>query len=187
MSELDRTKWDARYREENEAARPPAAFIASLDARLPRQGRALDIAGGSGRNALFLARRGLDVTIADISEVGLDLARAAARAASLPLTTVTLDLERDPLPEGPWDLILCCYFLHRPLYARFPEALAPGGCLVVQHPTRSNLLRHPRPSAPFLLEDGELTGLVTDLAIELHNEGWQEDGNHEARLLARRR
>lgn len=187
MSELDRTKWDARYREASEAARPPSAFLTSLDARLPHKGRALDIAGGAGRNAIYLARRGLDVTIADISEVGLDLARTAAREASVPLTTVTLDLERDPLPEGPWDLILCCYFLHRPLYARSSAALAPGGCLVVQHPTRSNLLRHPRPSAPFLLEDGELTGLVTDLAIELHDEGWQEDGFHETRLLARRR
>jgi tellurite methyltransferase len=186
MSEADRIKWDARYREEGEGARAPSAFLTSLDAPLPRAGRALDVAGGAGRNAIWLARRGLEVTLADISEVGLTRASEEAARAGVRLTTAALDLEQDAPPAGPWDVILCCYFLHRPLYPWFREALAPGGFLVVNHPTRSNLLRHEKPSAPFLLEDKELRGLVSGLELVRYDEGWQDDGRHEARLLARR-
>lgn len=70
MSLAERTKWDARYL----GAAPsfaPSAILAELDALLPRSGGALDLGGGAGRNALALARRGLDVTLADISPVGL--------------------------------------------------------------------------------------------------------------------
>ena len=185
MSRAERTKWDARYR----ASPPsftPSPILAELDAVLARRGRALDLGGGSGRNALALARRGLDVTLADISPVGLDLARAEAARAGVPLEAVALDLELDAPPAGPWDLILQFHYLHRPLFARYPALLAPGGLLVVVHPTRSNLERHSKPGPDFLLEDGELPGLVSSLEIVHYDEGWHDDGRHEARLVARR-
>jgi tellurite methyltransferase len=181
----DRERWNERYREEREAP-PPSPFLAALDALLPRRGRALDVGGGSGRNALWLARRGLAVTLADVSDVALARASDAARAEGLPLEVVQVDLERAPLPPGPWDLVLCTYFLHRPLYAAFEAALAPGGLLVVAHATRSNLERHPRPGPAHLLEDGELPGLVRGLVILRSEEGWLEEGKHEARIVAQR-
>jgi hypothetical protein len=64
--------------------------------------------------------------------------------------------------------------------------LAPGGLLVVEHPTRSNLLRHEKPGAAFLLDDGELPGLCAGLSIEIYEEGWSQAGRHEARIVARR-
>jgi tellurite methyltransferase len=181
MAAPDRERWNAKYREE-EAIAQPSPFLAALGDRLPARGRALDVAGGSGRNALWLLQRGLEVTIADISEVGLQRAAAAAPA----LRTLQLDLENDPLPSGPWDLILCSRFLHRPLFARFPDLLAPGGLLVIAHPTVANLQKHPRPGRQFLLEDGELPSLAPGLEILLHEEGWFESGRHEAHLLARK-
>lgn len=189
MSDEDRLKWDARYRNVDETPREPAAFLCALSEILPRAGRALDIAGGAGRNALWLARRGLEVTLTDISPVGLALAEEEARARGLSLCTLALDLERDPLPPGPWDLILCFFYLHRPLFAHLPQLLAPGGLLVVVHPTRTNLLRHPSPSARFLLEDGELPALVSGaggLEPIAYEEGWFDDGRHLARLVARK-
>jgi SAM-dependent methyltransferase len=181
----DRERWNARYREERE---PPEAspFLAALDALLPRAGRALDVAGGSGRNALWLARRGLAVTLADVSDVALSLAAGAARAEGLPLATVQVDLEAAPLPAGPWDLVLCAYFLHRPLFAALPAVLVPGGLLVVAHATRTNLERHPRPGPAHLLDDGELPRLVAGLELLHVEEGWLESGRHEARVVARR-
>ena len=161
--------------------------MSALDPVLPRLGRALDVAGGSGRHALWLARRGLDVTIADISEVALEAALRAARREALALTAVQVDLEAAPLPAGPWDLILCTYFLQRPLFARFAAALAPGGFLVAAHATRSNLLRNSRPGPDFLLEDGELPALVSGLEVIRSEEGWLESGRHEARIVARKR
>jgi tellurite methyltransferase len=185
MSDADRDKWDARYRTQGAESAVPSPFLASLD--LPAPGRALDVAGGAGRNALWLARRGWDVTLVDISAEGLALARTAA--SDLPVTFLCADLEREPLPTGPFDLVVSCYFLRRELFAAFSEVLAPAGLLVYEQPTRSNLQRHARPPAGFLLEDGELPALIQGLEIVRHEEGWFGEGDearHLARLLARK-
>lgn len=184
MSDEDRQKWNSRYREEGPLPGPPAAFLTSLDGLLPRRGRALDVAGGSGRNAVWLAERGLDVTLVDISAAALELAVAAA--GKTPLRTVLADLDVDPLPAGPWDLIVSFNFLWRALFDVAPRLLSPGGLLVYGQPTRKNLERHAKPPAGFLLEDGELPSLVRELEIVRCEEGWTEEGRHEARLVARR-
>jgi SAM-dependent methyltransferase len=183
-------RWDARHRA-HPGPHQPSAFLRTLDALLPRgvagrpAPRALDAAGGPGHDAVWLAARGLDVTLADVSRVALDHARDAAATAGVALTLVEVDLERESFPAGPFDLVVVQNFLWRPLFAAFPAALAPGGLLVYRQPTRTNLERNPSPSARFLLEDGELPGLVTGLAIVRSEEGWF-DGRHEARLVARK-
>jgi uncharacterized protein YndB with AHSA1/START domain len=185
QEETDRELWNARYaaREERSA---PSPFLDQLGDLVPRSGRALDLAGGAGRHALWLARRGLEVTLADVSDVAIGLAEAAARAQGLALATVRVDLLASAPPPGPWDLVLCTYFLHRPLFALFPHLLAPGGVLVFSHATRKNLERHPRPGPDHLLDDGELASLVRGLEVLRLEEGWTESGRHEARLVARR-
>ncbi len=185
MPDDDRSRWDRRYRDRATSARPPEPFLLDLDALLPRRGRALDVAGGDGRNAEWLARRGLAVTIADFSEVALGRARDRAGAEGLAIETLSIDLEAAPLPRGPWDLVVCVRFLHRPLFAQFARALGPGGLLVVVHPTRANLARHDRPGPRHLLDEGELPGLVPGLDVLHHDEGWRDDGRHDARLVAR--
>jgi tellurite methyltransferase len=190
VSEADRARWDARYRDRPPAA-APSAFLIALDALLPRPQpgapppTALDVAGGGGRNAVWLARRGLDVTCVDVSPVGLAHARDAAVAAGVPLRTLVVDLETAPLPRGPFDVIVSIDFLHRPLFAAFPAALATGGLLVFAQATRTNLTRHSHPSARFLLNDGELPALVGGLEVLRYDEGWFDD-RHEARLVARK-
>jgi SAM-dependent methyltransferase len=181
----DRERWNARYRDE-EAVADPSPFLSTLDSLLPRRGRALDVAGGSGRNALWLAARGFDVTLADVADVALERASREARDRGLALATLRIDLESSPLPRGPWDLVLCTYFLHRPLFAAFAAELAPGGWLIVAHATRSNLLRHSRPGPAHVLEDGELPALVRGLEVVSYEEGWLESGRHEARVVARK-
>jgi SAM-dependent methyltransferase len=144
------------------------------------------VAGGAGADAIWLANRGLDVTLADISPVALELATSEAARHGVALRTVEIDLEREPFPPGPWDLILCIRFLWRPLFEAIPTELAPGGTLIVAHPTRSNLLRHERPGPLYLLDDGELPGLVRGLEVLRYEEGWTGDGYHEAVMIARR-
>jgi len=186
MSQADRAKWDAKYRDGSHQSRRVSPFLESLDAVLPRRGRALDVAGGAGRNALWLARRGLDVTIADVSEVALSIARSRAETEGLSLSTVAVDLEEDPFVSGPWDLIVNVCFLQRSLFSIYPEVLAPTGLLVFLQPTVVNLERHRRPPRAFLLEPGEAADLVGDLTIVSLTEGWTEDGHHEARVVARK-
>ena len=185
MGSGDRARWNVRH--SREPPGEPSRFVAGLDGILPRRGRALDVAGGTGRHALWLARRGLEVTLADVSDGALGVAAGAARAAGLSLVTMEIDLEAAPLPEGPWDVVVCTYFLHRPFFHAVGAALAPGGWLVFAHATRTNLERNPRPPPTHLLEDGELPTLVRGLDVVRCEEGWFEEGRHEARLVARRR
>jgi 2-polyprenyl-3-methyl-5-hydroxy-6-metoxy-1,4-benzoquinol methylase len=184
MSDSEKERWDHKYRG-GAGATEPSAYLLSLDALLPKRGRALDLAGGRGRHAIWLAARGLDVTLADISEVGLSQARAAAQDAGVSIVTVAIDLERSPPPGGPWDLIVCVHYLHKPLFGFFTDLLAPGGLLVFCQPTLRNLERHARPGRPYLLVEGELPTLVQGLEVLQYEEGWLEEGRHEARLVAR--
>jgi tellurite methyltransferase len=185
VSEDDRETWNARYGDE-EGPVGPSPFLVALDPVLPSRGRALDVAGGTGRHSIWLARRGLLVTLADVSDLAIWMAERRARAAGVSIEAMRIDLEASPLPPGSWDVILNFYFLHRPLLAALPGALGSGGWLVVAHPTRSNLARHARPGPDHLLEDGELPTLVRGLEIVSYEEGWCESGRHEARLVARR-
>jgi tellurite methyltransferase len=180
VSDADRDKWDRKHAERG-APGEPSPWLLSLDPLLPRRGRALDVAGGAGRNAVWLARRGLDVTLVDVSPVGL----AIARAQGAPLTTLALDLEREPLPPGPFDVVLCFHFLDRRVWRELPLRLAPGGLLVVCHPTRENLARHAHPSADYLLEPGELPRLLASVETVVYEEGWLDEGRHEARFVGR--
>ena len=174
MADGDRERWDARWRAATGRAEP-SPFLVALDAMLPRAGAALDVAGGAGRNGVWLARRGLDVVCADVSPVGLVVA----------LRTMAVDLETEPLPPGPFELIVAIDFLHRPLLTAVPDALAAGGLFVMAQPTRTNLTRNAHPSARFLLDDGELPCLVVGLEVVRYDEGWFGD-RHEARLVARK-
>lgn len=186
MSADDKTKWDNKYRRADKDRTSPSALLTGLAQHLPARGQALDLAGGAGRNAIWLAQRGLNVTVADISQIGLNLATKRAVDAGVALQTVQVDLESDPFPPGPWDLILCICFLQRALFPTFPQHLNRGGVLIVIHPTRNNLQRHAKPPASYLLEDAELPQLAHGLETVHYEEGWLAEGRHDAVLVTRR-
>src|SRR5262245_11291182 len=186
MSAADRQKWDAKYAAAETAPREPSAVLVDLAEYLPSRGLALDVAGGAGRNAIWLAKRGLDVTIADVSPIGLAVARERAAAEQVAIETMEIDLEQAPLPRGPFDLILSVCCLWRSLYAQFPASLAPGGLLAVIQPTKKNLERNDKPPVDYLLEEGELSRLAVGLEIVDFREGWMADGRHDAVLIARK-
>ena len=186
MSNAERTKWEARYAGREGGPGDPDPNLTALAPWLPSAGRALDIAGGTGRNALWLVRQGLSVTLLDVAPSALAQASAAAAAEWLVLETIALDLDDAPLPEGPFALIVQLNYLNRALLPAYAERLAEGGRLVIVHPTRRNLRRHPRPSARFLLEDGELAGGAPGLTTLHCAEGWSPDGRHLAALVAER-
>jgi SAM-dependent methyltransferase len=188
MSRADLEKWEARYAQVG-SPEPVDAFLLEIEDELPRAGRALDIAGGTGRNAIFLARRGLDVTLVDISPTALEVAQRRAAHADVSITTVALDLEEVPLPKGFFDLITSTWFLlTRELWTQAVERLELNGRFVYVQPTTINLERHAHPSRRFLLEAGSLVGIVKALDLEVIRleEGWDVRGYHSARLLAQR-
>jgi tellurite methyltransferase len=185
----DRHRWNRRHAAA-EPSLPPARFLTDRAGLLPRVGRALDVAGGTGRNAVWLARRGLDVTLVDVSDEACRLALARAAAAGVAVTVVRRDLTVDALPAGPWELVLVHHYLDRTLLHAVWRTIASAGLLLVAQPTVRNLERHPRPARRWLLDEGELARLAAELPaaelVELR-EGWTEEGRHEAQLVARRR
>ncbi|MEM8922765.1 MAG: class I SAM-dependent methyltransferase [Actinomycetota bacterium] len=181
----DRERWNERYRSGSEGATP--LLLGRHLHHFPRSGRALDVAGGTGQAAAILAARGLDVTVVDVSDVALARATERAERSALTIETVRRDLTTEPLPDGPWSVITCFDYLDRALFPVMIDALAPGGgLLALSLATRTNLERHDRPSARFLLDDGELPALVEGLEILHLQEGWQLDGRHSVELIGRR-
>jgi len=185
VAEDDRARWDRTFREGGHADIGPPDWLAELDAELPRAGRALDVASGAGRLALFWAARGLETHAVDISLEGLRRARDGASRAGLELKTHVLDLEWQTLPEGPYAAISCFHYLQRDLFPKLATLLAPGGVLACEIATVRNLERNPKPSRRFLLEPNELLRLCAPLEIVCYREGWQAD-RCAARVLARR-
>lgn len=186
MSEADFERWQKRYARAG-PPEPVDPFLLEVQPALATRGRALDVAGGSGRHALLLARRGLDVTLVDISPAGLELAHRRARDAGLMIATLALDLEVAPLPEGPFDLIVCTSYLpSRDIWKQMVQGLALGGKLVYVQPTTTNLQRHSHPSRRVLLEPGELRTIIASLGLEpiRLEEGWDSSERHTARVLA---
>lgn len=180
MSDADREKWDARYRAEAPADRAPPRWVEAFDDVIPREGRALDVAAGTGRLARWAAERGLDVVAVDVSEVGL------AKIGHPRVETMVRDLERDPTPPpGPFALITIFHYRQASLWPALREALAPRGILLAEQPTVVNLERHAHPSRRWLAEPGELEALAGGLEVVSYEEGWLDD-RHTARLVARR-
>lgn len=187
MPAADRQKWDAKYSSADSVPRETSAVLVALAEYLPCQGTALELAGGAGRNAIWLAARGLDVTIWDVSPVGLALAHQRAAEAGQSLTTRVVDLELgDSWPPQSFSVILSVCYLFRPVLARIADHLRPGGTLVIIQPTLQNLERHQKPPRDFLLAAGELPGLVKGVEILHFAEGWNADGRHDAVLVARK-
>jgi SAM-dependent methyltransferase len=179
-------RWDERYgRGEELYGFVPSPPLPMAVEGLP-PGRALDLACGGGRHALFLAERGWQVDAVDGSAVGLSIVEREAdrRGLGARITTHRADLEADPpgftLAPARYDLILDFYFLHRPLLAAVPEALRAGGRFVA-----AIHYEDPGTAAPhaFTLAPGELRATVEGwgFAILHAREGPStESGHHHA-------
>lgn len=184
-------RWDARYAHWQEPG-APSEFVTGCATLLGGCPTAVDLAGGAGGTALWLAQQGIDTTLVDVSGRALEIARNAADECGLELRTVRADLESDPLPtadelggEGGWHAAVCTNFLHRPLLGALDGFLVPGGIALVLIATVDNLLHNARPGRPFLVERGELPELCSGLEPVSFEECWFGQ-RHEARLVARR-
>jgi 2-polyprenyl-3-methyl-5-hydroxy-6-metoxy-1,4-benzoquinol methylase len=144
MSKLSSTDWDARYAgaELVRGAGPNRFVVREFTGRPP--GRALDLAAGEGRNALWLAEQGWQVLAVDFSAVAIERAHRLATERGLEVNWVVADVLSAGLPERAFDAVLVAY-LHLPaadraaVLARAAAALAPGGTLLVVGHDRSNL------------------------------------------------
>ncbi len=164
----------------------PAGWLSENRDLLPDGGRALDVACGRGRHALVLAAVGFTVTAIDRDEEALAELSALASRLTLPIYTRAIDLEAADVDVGEgYHAILVFNYLHRPLMRVLIRALAPGGVLFYETFTTGQAERgHPKNPA-FLLNPGELAGLVAPLVVERVREG-EVDGKLVASVVARK-
>lgn len=138
----DRERWNKKYSAADDDFELPADPIPELERRIDTLpvGRALDVATGTGRNALYLAERGYDVEAVDISDEALERARCRADEQGVDVEWIRTDLT-DPefdLETDAYDLISVSFFAALELLPDLKEALAPGGVLVYEHHLRSS-------------------------------------------------
>lgn len=183
MTKSDKEKWDRKYARED-LYQEVSRVVLAYQHWIPSEGKALDVAGGTGRHAIWLAQRGLDVSLVDVSSEALRRAAIRAFEAGVELTTFCRDLDSG-LPEGKWDFIFSNLFFDRRLFPCFGEALAPGGRLMVIQPTQTNATRHQKPPWKFLPGDNELPELAAGLDILLYETGWLQEGRFDAVLVAK--
>jgi SAM-dependent methyltransferase len=152
--------------------------------------RALDVAAGSGRNALYLAALGFAVDALDISDVAIDQLRTAARERDLPVDARITDLEDDGLPSGTYDVVVTMNYLQRDLFGALAAAVAPGGLLVYETFGPAHLDELGASTNPaFVLAPGELRAAFGELEVLRYEEGVaQRSGRPKgvASLVARR-
>jgi len=178
---MDLAGWEQRYRAQEEAsASHPHPLLVEAASSLP-PGRALDLACGTGRNALWLAERGWSVTAVDGSPAAIEILRQ--RAAGLRIETQVADFEDGGFAIEPahWDLIAICYYLQRNLFEPSKCGLVPGGILIA-----IALLSKAGKDNSFRLEPGELRRYFEGWEI-LHDREGRDQWEHKvAEIVVRK-
>ena len=130
--------WDERYQTpEYIFGEQPCQWLIMNQRRLPQSGKALALGDGEGRNGVYLAELGLEVTSVDLSEVGLSKACDLATKRGVTIQTVQADLEHYVLEAESQDLIVSIY-CHLPdairklVHERAEVALKPGGLFILE-------------------------------------------------------
>jgi SAM-dependent methyltransferase len=181
---VDLKGWDQRYRTELAAGMARAAapapsplFIATAEALRP--GRALDLACGSGRHALWLAQHGWQVTAVDGSPAAIALLEASAARLGVNIDAKVADLEKGEFTIEParWELIASCYYVQRDLIEPIQEGLVSGGVAIV-----IALLA----KSPYRARPGELRGYFKEWEI-LHDREGPDPSGHEVAAIAARK
>ena len=189
-SDAERAAWDRRYRQGSHSSREPDAFLVHayeefIGPLFPSAGAALDLAGGVGRHAIFLAQRGWHVTLTDISAVGIQRGRSAADKYQPCIDFVVGDA-RELSADQEFDLALVFFYLERELFPTIAKALRPGGLVIYKTYTCEHQkfstkgLSHPM----YFLDPNELLQAFPGFHVLHYHETVREKGIAE--LVARK-
>ncbi|HEX8846311.1 MAG TPA: methyltransferase domain-containing protein [Pyrinomonadaceae bacterium] len=182
--------WDERYARGEHITKEPLPLLVRVADELS-PGRALDLACGTGRHALFLASRGWRVTAVDGSQVGIRLAKEEARRRNLEVDWRVADLERMrfEIEKEAYDLVGVFYYLQRDLFPLIRAGVRPGGIVIaaIHMIDETPDLKPMNPA--FLLQPGELRAEFRGWELLHDYEGPSTEEGHRRRtaeIVARR-
>ena len=173
--------WNERYARGRYSAGEPHRLLISLVEKLA-PGRALDLACGAGRHAVFLAEKGFLVTAVDNSATGIKIAkeRAAEKGVRIDFPIADLEAGEFIIEENAFDLICDFYYLQRDLFAAMKAGVRTGGVIVAA----IHIYGAGEPQGRFALREGELKEYFKDFEILHYHETLATDtgaGEHRRR------
>ena len=180
---MDLSGWEQRYRSQEGASEsaPHPLLVEAASSRPPS--RALDLACGTGRNALWLAQHGWSVTAVDGSAAAIEILRSRTERLGVTIDARVADLENAGFTIAParYDLIAMCYYFQRNLIEQCRQGLVPGGVMVAI----ALLIEPGKEHSAFRLQPGELRGYFADWDILHYLEGTDAWEHKVAELVAR--
>jgi len=171
----DREFWNEKHGQVQVGGWVPRPWVVAHRPGLAEQSprRALDVACGRGREALYLAEAGFEVDAVDVSDVAVDAVGEAARERGLAVRATRVDLLADPapFPRPPYDVVVGFYFLQRSLLGPIADVLASGGLLLYETFTRDHVDVLGRDmNERFLLDHNELLRAFSGLRVLRYRE-----------------
>jgi tellurite methyltransferase len=182
--------WNERYRQGECASNEPHPVVVQFASGLP-PGRALDVACGAGRHAIWLAERGWRVTAVDKATAAIEILRQRSLDKGVQIDAVTADLERGEFSIQPrmYDLIVLCNYLQRDLFAPIKNGIEMGG-VVIAIVSMFDADPNVKPMNPaYLVNPGELRAQFKGWDLIWDYEGKPPDRHKRAsaEVVARRR
>jgi SAM-dependent methyltransferase len=167
--------WDLKYQEGLPSLTKPDPFFLSVCERFvfprfPNGGTGLDLAGGLGRHAMWLATREWRMSVVDVSEVAIGQLRHEASQLGLQLDLFALDAAEYEFGRGRYDVVILFYHLDRSLFPKIVSALNPGGVFICKMATRWGSETPGPGGASNPLERNEIVSLVPGLHVVEHRE-----------------
>ncbi|MFQ5965507.1 MAG: class I SAM-dependent methyltransferase [Candidatus Scalinduaceae bacterium] len=189
-NEEDRKKWNKRYDTKEYVYGKEPTKLLKENINILTKGRAMVLAMGEGRNAVFLARNGFDVDGCDISEIAIEKSKLLARENKVKLNALVVDLEKYKIPTRKYDLITCIYYTQRNLIPQIKDGLKMGGMVLFETYTIDQLkygTDAPGPKNPeYLLKHNELLNYFRDFHILYYREGEIAPDKSVASLIAQK-
>lgn len=156
----DKHRWNEIYIKENFPEKP--SQIVKDFYHLAQKGKALDLACGAGRNAIFLQKKGFDVDAVDISDVAI----SKLKKKNSKINSFTADLDTFEIPQNQYDLILNINFLNRNLIPKIKDGLKKEGVVIFE----TFVLNKEAKTKDFYLRENELLRLFIDFYIIYYEE-----------------
>ena len=173
--EEPRSNWDLKYEQGLPSLEQPDPFFLSafdqfVASSFPNGGTVLDLAGGIGRHALWLAKRDWRVTVVDISEVAIRKLGQKAQQFGLTLNLFALDAIEYPFEPARFDLIVMFYHLDRDICGQVLSTLKPGGFVICKSSACWDTDEGTAPANLKPLAKRELLSLLPELQVLHHQE-----------------
>jgi 2-polyprenyl-3-methyl-5-hydroxy-6-metoxy-1,4-benzoquinol methylase len=167
--------WDLKYEEGLPSlTKPDPFFLAAYETfvypSFPNAGTALDLAGGLGRHALWLASKNWQVTVVDVSPVAIGKVSRAANQLNLSLDFFAEDAAEYEFGLARFDLIVLFYHFDRTLFPKIVSALRPGGLVICKMAVKWSSEIASKAKDETALARNELVSLLAELHVVTHEE-----------------